>query len=59
MTLDQLTGRYRRLKEELEQAYAQKPWHQSLIDRIADDISAAEREISVHQAAVDTVPLAA
>jgi hypothetical protein len=46
MDLDQLTGRYRRLKDELAAAYAQAPWPAGRIDRLAYEISATEREIA-------------
>jgi hypothetical protein len=46
MDLDQLTGRYRRLKDELAAAYAQAPWPTGRIDRLAAEISVTEREIA-------------
>lgn len=46
MHLEQLMGRYFRLKQELANAYREKPWHVARIDRLADDLSAAEREIA-------------
>lgn len=46
MTLDQLMGRYFRLKQELEVAYAEKLWHSQRIDRLANDLAITEREIS-------------
>ena len=49
MTLDQLMGRYFRLQQELAIAYAQKPWHGTLIDRIATDLSHTERLIATRQ----------
>lgn len=49
MTLDQLMGRYFRLKQELEIAYAQKPWHGTLIDRLANEISQTEHQIAARQ----------
>jgi hypothetical protein len=46
MGLDQLTGRYRRLKQELAAAYAEEPWPTGRIDRLALDIAATERAIA-------------
>jgi hypothetical protein len=46
MDLDQLTGRYRRLKDELAAAYAQAPWPTGRIDRLASEIAETEREIA-------------
>ena len=46
MELDQLTGRYRRLKDELAAAYAQATWPTGRIDRLASEISETEREIA-------------
>ena len=50
MTFTQLMGRYFRLKQELEIAYAQKPWHGLLIDRLANDLCETERLIATRQA---------
>jgi len=47
--LEQLMGRYFRLKQELAQAYREKPWHGGRIDRLADDLAATEREIAALQ----------
>ena len=47
--LEQLMGRYFRLKQELAQAYREKPWHGARIDRLADDLAATEREIAAQQ----------
>jgi hypothetical protein len=46
MDLDQLTGRHRRLKDELAAACAQAPWPTGRIDRLASEISETEREIA-------------
>jgi hypothetical protein len=51
MTLDQLMGRYFRLKQELEIAYAEKLWHSQRIDRLANDLAITEREIALRQLA--------
>jgi hypothetical protein len=47
MNLEQLTGRYHRLKHELSIAYAAQPWQIGRIDRLTDDIASTEREIAV------------
>jgi hypothetical protein len=54
MNLEQLMGRYFRLKQELSIAYRQQPWQSNRIDRLADDLASTEREISALQAAGDT-----
>ena len=46
MNIDQLTGRYARLKDELERAYATSPWHDAHIDRLVDDLVSIERQLS-------------
>lgn len=46
MYLEQLMGRYYRLKQELSLAYREQPWHGPRIDRLADDLTATEREIA-------------
>ena len=43
MGFTELTGKYRRLRLELEEAYAAPAWNRSKIDRIADEIAATER----------------
>jgi hypothetical protein len=53
MNLDQLMGRYFRLKQELSIAYRQQPWQSNRIDRLADDLASTEREIAALQAAGD------
>ena len=49
MDLEQLMGRYFRLKQELSIAYKAKPWHGARIDRLADDLAATERDIAALQ----------
>lgn len=49
MSLDQLMGRYFRLKQELAIAYSHTPWQSRLIDRIAGDLAATERLIAERQ----------
>lgn len=49
MTADQLTGKYMRLRSELEQAYAEPDWSTCRgghIDRIAAELAEIERAIS-------------
>lgn len=46
MNIDQLTGRYARLRHELETAYAASPWEVARINRLADDIVCIERQLS-------------
>ena len=46
MNLEQLTGRYRRLKQELSIAYAAQPWQTGLIDRLTNDLASTERDIA-------------
>ena len=50
MKLDQLTGRYFRLQQDLAIAYNDQPWHAGRIDRIAQELAATEREIAALQA---------
>ncbi|MGZ5240946.1 MAG: hypothetical protein ACXWCN_12555, partial [Caldimonas sp.] len=47
MSVEQLFGKYKRLKVELEAAYAEPHWNQARVDRIADEIALVERQISV------------
>ena len=60
MELEALIGRYSRLKQELSIAYRTWPWHVKLIDRLADDLAATERDIgalrSAHATANGKVP---
>lgn len=49
MGLDQLMGRYSRLRQELAVAYRERPWHGARIDRLADDLVATERAIASSQ----------
>jgi hypothetical protein len=51
MDLEQLMGRYFRLKQELSIAYKAQPWHSARVDRLADDLAATEREIAALQPA--------
>ena len=45
MNLEQLIGRYLRLKEELGIAYSAVPWNVRRIDRLAREIAATEHAI--------------
>jgi len=42
----QLLGRFLRLKQELAVAYRTQPWHGAKIDRIADELVVAERQLA-------------
>ena len=53
MDLEQLMGRYFRLKQELSIAYRAQPRHSGRIDRLADDLAATEREIATRQPVPD------
>lgn len=46
MDIDQLTGRYARLQDELEMAYSTSPCHHAHMNRLADDIVSIERQLS-------------
>ncbi|HWH83577.1 MAG TPA: hypothetical protein VNU71_15200 [Burkholderiaceae bacterium] len=46
MALEQLMGRYFRLRQELAMAYNAQPWHSARIDRLANDLALTEREIA-------------
>jgi len=52
MTNDQLTGKYARLRAELEAAYAMPAWtlgRSGRIDRIADELVQIERVLAVQR----------
>jgi len=46
MGITELTGTYRRLRLELEEAYAAPAWNRTRIDRIADEIAVTERALA-------------
>ncbi len=46
MDIEQLSGRYRRLKDELAAAYAEQPWPTGRIDRLAQEIAETEQAIA-------------
>lgn len=61
MSVDQFTGRYFRLRNELAVAYGSVPWNTGHIDRLTGELAAIERQIAVadtgyHRAV--TAPLA-
>ena len=49
MDLEQLLGRYSRLKHELSNAYAEEEWQSARISRLADDLTLTERLIAAHR----------
>jgi len=62
MNIEQLTGRYFRLRQELADAYASVPWNTGHIDRLANELAATEREMaaaSVGRMSVVKTPCAA
>ena len=58
MSVDQLFGKYRRLKKDLSAAYSQPQWNAALVDRLVDEIGEVEREIAMRAPAGTTVPMA-
>jgi hypothetical protein len=64
MSVDQLTGRYFRLRNELAVAYSSVPWNTGHIDRLTNELAAIELEIAAadvggHRASVPLIPLIA
>ena len=57
MSVDQLFGKYRRLKKDLSTAYSQPQWNAALVDRLVDEITIVEREIALRAPAVGTVAM--
>ena len=54
MTNDQLSGKYTRLRNELEKAYAEPVWNigrGGRIDRIANELAEIERALAVQRLA--------
>ncbi len=49
MSLEQLMGRYFRLKQELAIVRQSHPWQSGLISRLANELAAVEREIIASQ----------
>ena len=58
MSVDQLFGKYKRLKKDLSAAYSQPQWNAALVDRLVDEIGAVEREIAMRAPPGVTVPMA-
>ena len=48
MPVNQLVGKYRRLKRDLSAAYSQPEWNAALVDRLVDEIAAVEKALAVH-----------
>ena len=46
MSMDQLFGKYRRLKKDLSAAYSQPQRNAALVDRLVDEIGVVERELA-------------
>jgi hypothetical protein len=46
MSVDQLFGKYKRLKKDLSVAYSQPQWNAALVDRLVDEIGIVERELA-------------
>jgi hypothetical protein len=46
MSVDQLFGKYKRLKKDLSVAYSQPQWNAALVDRLVDEIGVVERELA-------------
>lgn len=51
MGADELTTRYRELREELDRAYREPEWDAARIDAIADALSPIERRLAAIRAA--------
>ncbi len=49
MHLEQLIGKYQRLRDELAQAYRDPAWDTSHIDRLSEEIVATERALAKAQ----------
>jgi hypothetical protein len=47
MSVDQLFGKYRRLKKDLSAAYSQPQWNAALVDRLVNEISTVEQELAL------------
>lgn len=55
MGIEQLMGRYFRLKQELEITYRARPWIDNKIDRLANELAALERTIAQRQTSGDSI----
>jgi hypothetical protein len=49
MNIRQLSGRHLRLRRELAIAYSSLPWNAGYIDRLANELSSAERELALQR----------
>jgi len=49
MSLEQLMGRHARLQRELAQAFCMQPWPGARIERLAEELAAAEVKIALLQ----------
>ena len=47
MSVEQLFGKYRRLKKDLSAAYSQPQWNSALVDRLVDEIGQVEKELAL------------
>jgi hypothetical protein len=60
MDLEQLMGRYFRLKQELATAYREQPWRGGHVDRLTDELATTGRDLAALQPrdeqCSDTVP---
>ncbi len=58
MSVDQLFGKYKRLKKDLSAAYSQPQWNAALVDRLVDEIGEVERELALQAPAAVPVAMA-
>ena len=49
MTIEQLMGRYLRLKRDLEIAYRAQPWQSGRINRLTNEIACTELELATRE----------
>ena len=57
MSVEQLFGKYRRLKNDLSAAYAQPQWNAALVDRLVHEIGSVEQELARHAPVAPGSPL--
>ena len=48
MSVEQLFGKYKRLKKDLSAAYSQPQWNAALVDRLVHEIGSVEHELAQH-----------
>jgi len=48
MSVDQLFGKYQRLKKDLSAAYSQPQWNAPLVDRLVQEIGQVEQALALH-----------